>query len=258
MLCIYLTPMVFQMITMQNSRSQLNVLLTTGPPILEILNQGSGSTVTRNFMSWNKAYSIFPVPTFHHYKGYLVDPCETPIGNTIYQLGWRLQDIQWPEEMKQDRSLGPLRRIGDKYTWCIAFDTDGVDRSPTPDYILESSTFGIENYCQPGTLQGCYRFSAELVRSCILKYEHVVGGDYPHHFRSTWPRLLHDRLNRLTRVELLRLEHSHRPAAYHDLMRGAARHDEIDGDILEKPLAWSYYDGDILKWFRFWDSTRVY
>ena len=257
MLCISLTNYL-QMVTMQNSRSQLNVLLTTGPPILEVLNQGSGSTVTRNFMSWNKAYSIFPVPTFRLYKGYLVDPCETPIGNAVYRLGWRLQDVQWPEETKQDKSLGPLRRIGDKYTWCIAFDTDGVDGSLKPDYILESSTFSIENYLQPGTLLRCYKFSAELVRSCILKYEHVVGGDHPHHLRSTWPGFLHDRLNGLTRVELLRLDHSHRPAAYHDLMRGAARHDEIDGGILEKPLAWTYYDEEILKWFRAWESIGVY
>lgn len=94
-----------QMITMQNGRSQLNVLLTTGPPILEVLNQGSGSTATRNFMSWNKAYSIFPVPTFRPYKGYLVDPCQAPTGNSIYRLGWRVQDVLWLEERRQDRSL---------------------------------------------------------------------------------------------------------------------------------------------------------
>ena len=92
------------------------------------------------------------------------------------ERGWKLLDVAWPEERhfsinRQVRSSrrGELqgaarseerrphtnhpirnsRRVGDKYSWIIPFDTTYVADSETPDYVLEYAIFTLKKGFSP-------------------------------------------------------------------------------------------------------------
>ena len=55
--------------TTEPSSTKIQLVVTEGMPVESIL-KGFCSTMFVNFMSWNTAYSVFPLSTFIQYKGY--------------------------------------------------------------------------------------------------------------------------------------------------------------------------------------------
>lgn len=74
------------------------------------------STHVTNFITWDKAYSLFPVSTLLKKKGYMLQKLDEHTGEHLakYQKrGWRIQDVIWDGE-DPVRELEGLRRIGDQ------------------------------------------------------------------------------------------------------------------------------------------------
>lgn len=118
-------------------------MTTYETPVKAILC-GFDTTMVVNIITWNKAYSIFPLITFIQYRGYLLQPLHdgsSPFISKYTRRGWKIQEIVWPEDWKVNHSIQPYRRIGDRYTWTISLDTSKVSWSQTPDYVLEHSCF---------------------------------------------------------------------------------------------------------------------
>ena len=101
-------------------------------------------------MSWNKAYSIFPLSTFVQYKGYkLVGRYKLAARDNLSCFSlrgysfrpWNLQGLIRLEEHHLNHPIRKYRRVGDRFTWTIPFDTKNVQWSETPDQVLECDSF---------------------------------------------------------------------------------------------------------------------
>ncbi|KAL8992729.1 MAG: hypothetical protein Q9169_006881 [Polycauliona sp. 2 TL-2023] len=119
--------------------TELHVIATNETPMHAILNNFY-TTVNLNFITWNKAYSVFPLTTFIHKRGHLlrheIDADNRRLVNKYKQRGWDIQGIIRPEDQRVNHPFQQHRRIGDKYTWMIPVDIDKIEGSSTPDTVL--------------------------------------------------------------------------------------------------------------------------
>lgn len=84
-------------------------------------------TAVMNFISWDKAYAIFPVPTFVHRKTFLLRQDGDKQGLRKYdKRGWKLQKLSILKDRVPSHTLQPLRRVGDEFTWVIPFAISNV------------------------------------------------------------------------------------------------------------------------------------
>jgi hypothetical protein len=114
--------------------TKIQIVSTRSTPVQAILH-GFYTTAVVNFLSWNKAYSIFPDITFLHprttYPLKRIDRSYPPLLAKYEIRGWTMSD-PIPETRK------------------IALNTTGVGTPRVPDFVLESSCFQLrssqENY----------------------------------------------------------------------------------------------------------------
>jgi hypothetical protein len=159
-----------------------------------------------NFFTWNKAYALFPLSTFTHRKGYLLKEMNHHYARQMAKYlrrGWRTQELLWPEEVSPKHPVQQHRRVGDRYTWILPFNTDGIVSKHKPDYVIEHSSFEIEEDSRPNPVERYYNIQAPIFRSCVTQYEYTYSSD--------WCEFLGERLDRLTWLELWKLESSERP-----------------------------------------------
>lgn len=58
--------------------------------------------------------------------------------------GWKLRGLDWPAERRfSNLPVHNSRRVGDRLSWIIPFDTESVEHSKTPDHVLEYADFTI-------------------------------------------------------------------------------------------------------------------
>ena len=129
--------------TTEPSSTKIQLVVTRGMPVESIL-KGFCSTMFVNFMSWNRAYSVFPLATFIQYKGYQLGARFSRSPSLLNELslrGWNMQKLMWLEEKRLNHPIRTYRRIGDGFTWTIPFDTKNIQWSKIPDYVLEYACF---------------------------------------------------------------------------------------------------------------------
>ena len=225
----------------------IQIVITKGLPLQAIL-RSYYTTILVNIITWNKAYSAYPLPTFIKHKGYLL---HTVNGHLARQLdkyttrGWRFQGVAWPEEKEQvNCPMRSVRRLGDIFTWRIPFDTTHVHWSSKPDQVIEYSNFSCHiNRGEPDTEDGpSYRVSATLFKALTLKYRYIYGDRY-------WMQQLGSRMETLSRFELRKLEPAKRPpydrwTCLRDLK-------------FKKPDTWTYWDSEIPEWYHLWEQSRL-
>jgi len=91
--------------------------------------QGFYMTAVMNFISWDKAYAIFPVPTFVHRKMYMLRKSgyNTEQGLLKYdRRGWKLEELSSSKDGAPSHAMQPQRHVGDESTWVIPFDISNV------------------------------------------------------------------------------------------------------------------------------------
>lgn len=185
--------------------AQIQIIGTDEQPIFAIL-KGFYTTLVVNVISWNKAYALFPQPSFLYHKTYLLKSINEYFGKLLMKYekrGWKSQDTVWPEDKASHRSILESRRVGDRWTWIVPLNDTGVDRSETPDSVLEYSTFRLsKREWGPPPNMGCYGIEALQFRSLVLKYRYLnsksVGGA-----EEFWPGFAGPRLERLNYVGAL-------------------------------------------------------
>ncbi|CZT44196.1 uncharacterized protein RSE6_04331 [Rhynchosporium secalis] len=123
--------------------STIRVISTVESPIHFLLSE--------NVITWNVAYSLNPKTTFLKPREQrILTPgagwddmiLSEDFVDKYEQRGWKLIDSSLevgPEEC--DIALYPSRRIGDSGTWKIELETDQMESSKTPNYVLELSYF---------------------------------------------------------------------------------------------------------------------
>lgn len=116
----------------------------TMSPIYTLLQLGTTSC-DMTFISWNKAYCLFPRTTFVDHQVVSLSPMDDKQiarVNELETLGFTVRDLlhidaqQW-----SDLPDSRFRFIGDKHTWRLNFDTSETTEPEYPDYGLEICGF---------------------------------------------------------------------------------------------------------------------
>lgn len=230
------------------------IIITSDLPLRAILCNFH-STVVVNFFAWNKAYAIFPLPTFVHHKGYLLKPLDNYLSALLEKYsrrGWRIQGGMWPEESRSNHPIQAHRRIGDKFTWMIPFDTSNVGWSKSPDSVLEYGTFGTE------TIQGdptrSYKIQAAPFDAGVLRHHYLYNS-------LSWMKFLGERVDALTILELYKLPPTLRPARFQGALSETDQIDRValylDMSEFQKPVGWTYWDDEVPKWYQAWRQAEA-
>ncbi|MCJ1469260.1 hypothetical protein MMC07_007893 [Pseudocyphellaria aurata] len=230
------------------------IIITWDLPLQTILCNFH-STLVMNFFTWNKAYAIFPLPTFVHHKGYLLKPLENYLSTLLEKYsrrGWRIQGQMWPEESRSNHPIQTNRRIGDKFSWMIPFDTLNVDWSKTPDSALEYSTFGVDTI--PNDPARSYRIQVDTFDAGVLRHRYLFNS-------WNWMMFLGERVDALTILELYKLPPALRPAAFRGALSDTDRRDRVGlyraMIDFQKPPGWTYWDDEVPTWYQAWEQAEA-
>ena len=240
-------------------------------PILSILTSFY-TTLVVNVISWNKAYAVFPQPSFVHHRTYLLKNMTDHFGRLLCKYGkrgWTSQGTLWLEDEASHKSMLEPRRLGDKWSWTIPFDQTGVSRPSTPDSVLEFSTFDLDKQTHSQPNPGHYIIQARVFRSVALKYHYVIPTRYRNE-REFWIEFAAPKLESLSMMELWKMPPELRPARVQDKIDEAwsGAHDPnpansvslytLEGNLRDLQLP--CYDHEILGWYAEWEkkpSSRV-
>jgi hypothetical protein len=121
------------------------------------------SSLPLNLISWNKAFHVYP------YGVRFVQHCT---GDEALEAGLEV-DYGYVDALTKDR------RVGDKHTWIIELDIEGVVVSDIPDAVIESSMFRLEpGWPAPRTppvkVVPRYNFHCIALRWPVLKYQYTI------------------------------------------------------------------------------------
>ena len=125
---------------------------TRWAPIRVILS-GFHNTVVTNVISWSKAYALFPYSTFIRRDGLLLQKRNEYFENQLrkyQQRGWTTEESPPVEDKERRREFARIRRVGDRSSFIVPFDTSGMTSPRVPDAVLEDACFYIHRvFSQP-------------------------------------------------------------------------------------------------------------
>lgn len=235
-----------------DSDIEICLKITNCPPVQQILWDAE-TTVGVNILSWNKAYSVFPLPTFIQHKCYLLQTFDEVCQEEARyrsRLGWKVQGVMWPEERRRNHPIRERRRVGDRYTWTIPFDTRKVESSKTPDYVLEHACFTMdlskgydddEVYDGKGGVRN-YAIELDARESRSLKHTYLLGND-------GWD-FISRRLHSFTILELRKMDPAKRPTNYNQIL------ENLDNFDFSPDASWTYPDDEIPTWYKAFEKYK--
>ena len=228
-----------------------------GPTYPESILRSCCSTVAVNVMSWNKAYSIFPLSTFGQYKGYnLVGryrpaprdnlSCSSLRGYSL--RGQNLQELLRREEDHLNHTIRKYRRVGDGFTWTIPFNTKNVQWSKIPDQVLEYQYFQmvapIVKAYRVNEPIACHIGAIEYINE-TLRYRYLCSIDLF--------RFLKSHIDYPILMEPLDTEPSTRPVVHASTMGDREGHPLRRFTDPEKAKARMSRDAEFPDWYREWE-----
>lgn len=208
-------------------------------------------------MSWNKAYSIFPLSTFVQYKGYKLVGKDRPTDRDNlscsslrgYSLrGLNLRELLRLEEHHPNHLIRKYRRVGDRFTWTIPFDTKNVQWSKIPDQVLAYQSFQMI-----ARVVGAYRVNEPIACQIsvmeyineTLRYRYLCSNDFF--------RFLKSHFNFSILMEPLDTEPSARPVFHAGTMGDREGHSLRRITDPEKAKARTSRDAEFPDWYREWE-----
>jgi hypothetical protein len=211
---------------------------TCDPPIIEIINKAT-TTAGLNFISWNKAYSLLPIPTVMFHKFYPLKPFDNALGQSLRhraKWGWTTRDILWPDLTSQLISHRECRQIGGPSSLIINLG-NAPPGNYTPDYVLEGNVYSVVWK----STASCRRLTVTIQLapvSSALRYPHTNGetGDGC----KAWAKFLRDRLDRWTYVEIAKMDQDQQPQGFFHTTSGNYSVSLPAGYQL--PNSWDYAD----------------
>ncbi|KAF4630958.1 hypothetical protein G7Y89_g7175 [Cudoniella acicularis] len=234
--------------TKENHPLKIQIIRTDATPLETILT-GFYTTVIINFISWDSAWSVFPDLSFIKRKSYQLKNLSEYYGILIGKYGrrgWRTLEDVWPEDTQYTKSLEPgkIRSVGDSKSWKIDLDT--TDVSPgCPSSVVNYCFFNIRKAerasIHDDLFRPHYEIDAKGWQSAVLKYKYTFPG---YGYEDFWPHIS-DRLQNLTKIELLKLEDDERPFPETDYpwryAENVRRH---------PPAGWAFWDDHLEMWFK--------
>ncbi|KAI0424038.1 hypothetical protein F5Y09DRAFT_348133 [Xylaria sp. FL1042] len=188
---------------------KVQLVATKNHPVKAILGTYYTSCIM-NFISWNKAFCIFPRATLLFGETVALtrwNDYDVELHKKYSRRGWRQRSrpVTLAEGAKKyaPRDVFPLgglgrdRRIGGSDTWTMNLSTAGVARPSQPDSVLEYSSFFIDSFFLDEEEMNVVRVHLEVFKSPSLRYQYTYGD-----LRPFWVRV-GNMLTENTRVQLL-------------------------------------------------------
>jgi len=241
----------FRFASEDSSPEQIQIIASYQPPVENITNDFH-SSIAVNFLTWNKAYAIFPQSTFIHRHGVAVRRQDEFFGRHVEKYKKRNYCISALHKSDQRRSkpeFAQIRRAGDNMTWTIAFGTTGLERPKTPDSVLEYSAFGFVRNSTAVRSGVPYRLTSFTFKACVLQYQYTRSG-CPDFFVS-----IRAKLDQLTIEELQRLPEVLRPRSYLQMIENPWRLDLYRAELFVNGTSLlKCYDDQIPQWYAEWEQ----
>lgn len=231
-------------------------LTATHGPRVETILRYSYATTSVNFITWNKAYSIFPIQTLIHRKCHALRLWNDEFGSLLREQvsqGWTNRDVIWPE-LRTDarhRIRNGHRRVGDQSSLTISLDTKNVQKASTPDSAIEFAQFEI--FTEPESpftqvrleRRGSPGIRVQELKSPALRHGYTFAS-------SSWHKFVIERLQRWVWLELLKLKAGERPEQFEN---GIPNHSDIYLPSDFQSETWDYADDQIPAWYKEWEQT---
>jgi hypothetical protein len=210
------------------------------PPV-HLALKTADTTAKLQVIAWNKAYSLYPYVTFIEKKSYDVRP------SLDYYL--RLK-TDYPGEVLQNKTcrrkkakqLARPRRIIDNQSWIIDLDVSDILPSPTPDCVLEATTFRLQ-YVGLSFADFVMDIVCTL-RQPVLRYTYVTmnknseGSEYSQKVEN-----LKHSLDGATLLQMAGM--ANRPDGYQELVSDPGFAAKLR-DQFVLPDTWKFYDNEAI------------
>ncbi|KAI8716418.1 hypothetical protein NCS52_00935500 [Fusarium sp. LHS14.1] len=228
------------------------IKVTTGPPIINLINDAN-TTADLNMISWNKAYSLLPIPTILRHKFYPMKSFDNIFGQILRQhakRGMTTRDMLWPDQTTKFIAGKECRRVGGPSSLVINLGDVPIG-DYTPDSVLDGSVFSVVWESNGGSRRLVVSMQPG-VESAALRYAYANGERGP--ACKAWEKFLRDKLERWVYVEIAKMGQGQRPPGFYFMAPGNYRVSIPSG--YEVPDTWDYADDQIVPWFQEWDSTE--
>ncbi|KAF5234945.1 hypothetical protein FAUST_7376 [Fusarium austroamericanum] len=226
----------------------VSVRIKLSSPIFEIINNADTSADLM-FVSWNKVYCLFPLPTIKRHKFFFVRPADGIRGDTPREYkaaGWTTRDFVWPDEAPELIPREALQQIGGQRSLIIDL-TDPPIGEFTPDYVLESGVFSI-NWAV-ANFDGHYILSVGVHQSftrVALRYINTTG--LTGISQQSWHEFLQSRVRLWVYMELRKMDPIDMPACNHlNVWYKCPMCVRV-----RMPSTWDYADDHVSTWFQEW------
>ncbi|KAI9150790.1 hypothetical protein HJFPF1_10567 [Paramyrothecium foliicola] len=237
----------------------IRITETSTAPILHIL-KSSYTTACVNFLTWNKAFCMFPLDTLIKHRFYPLQNFDDRFGSRLNELarqGWTTRDIIWPD-FKREESLkiAKLRRVGDASALSISLNTDGVVVPPVPDSVIQYAQFVVVKDDPTQPRRGAFRHPPGLpsprgsylslgvleMKSHGVRYVYATGS-------SSWSTYLGERLRRWAWLEAFKMGTEGTPWR-------SATNSPLVSEITDfaTPETWDFADNQIPIWYKEWEQ----
>ncbi|KAI0436020.1 hypothetical protein F4803DRAFT_557410 [Xylaria telfairii] len=240
---------------------KIQLVATRHQPVQAILS-GFYTSCIMNFISWNKAYCVFPRATLLFGETVTLASQRdeyVELHKKYSRRGWRLRtvpiflgDFQLAVAAYRDthRSKAgndyfgrshPLgaedprdRRVGGKDTWTMKLGIAGVEPPPQPDSVLEYSSFGISGFRSPEHQENGSEIliCASPFNSHSLRYQYTYTG-----MADSWRRL-NDLLNQNTRGQAKTKLSEKEASSILNVPNGV----KLCDIGFDKPVGWDFWD----------------
>ena len=129
-----------------------------------------------NFITWNKAYSLYPWTTFVLRTGVVT----ARVGESEFRCLKKYSERGWPYVPGLDESpKNPVRNercVTDTFSWVVPLNTPGVAKPATPDYAIELSSWQRPVPSRLFTLWGDYRCDVAQAPRDIFRHQYLCSG----------------------------------------------------------------------------------
>ena len=168
--------------------------------------------------------------------------------------GWQFQDVLWPEDESSHGCLLNPRRIGDRYTWTIPLDIEGVRRPDRPDSVLEYASFRLKKNDDNNPRH--YEVMAKSYTALTLKYEYIYDMNY--RGPDFWLDFLGPRMDTLSIMELYKKPPETRSLSLQESMQDARPGFHLISDELYQcGIELPGYDHEIPGWYAQWEKEQA-
>ena len=231
------------------AEKKIQIISYEESPILAVLSSFYTSVMI-NVISWGNAYAIFPYSTFIRRDGLMFheqDECFETQRQKYQQRGWAIEESPPVDEKAYRCEFARTRRVGDRFSFIIPFDTIGIEPPRVPDTVLEYASFSLERDISDD-YTGPHRISACTRHACVLKYAYTCTPLLSHTIGS--------KLDKLTLEEIQKIPESSRPQ-YFDRMTGG---DDVmwlyRDQLRDDGIQLRQYDDEIPGWYTEWEKTQ--